>query len=125
MAINKVALIKKCRMIAGRDSEDRCIIGLKQAKDFVEEVMEECRRDPEFAGLSAQVVQNYEQDIHRLTEELTPTRVTGTLDIPVGRIRKLNMGAGYLTAFTVGDQLLWGAAEPLRRIVRIILEYLH
>jgi aspartate-semialdehyde dehydrogenase len=58
------------------------------------------------------------------TEELTPTRVTGTLDIPVGRIRKLNMGPGYLTAFTVGDQLLWGAAEPLRRIVRIILDFL-
>ena len=58
------------------------------------------------------------------TEELTPTKVTGTLDIPVGRIRKLNMGPGYLTAFTVGDQLLWGAAEPLRRIVRIILDYL-
>ena len=58
-------------------------------------------------------------------EELTPTTVTGTLDIPVGRIRKLNMGPGYLTAFTVGDQLLWGAAEPLRRIVRIILDYLE
>ena len=58
------------------------------------------------------------------SEELTPTKVTGTLDIPVGRIRKLNMGPGYLTAFTVGDQLLWGAAEPLRRIVRIILDYL-
>ncbi len=58
------------------------------------------------------------------SEELTPTKITGTLDIPVGRIRKLNMGPGYLTAFTVGDQLLWGAAEPLRRIVRIILDYL-
>ena len=54
------------------------------------------------------------------SEELTPTKVSGTLEIPVGRVRKLNMGPGYLTAFTVGDQLLWGAAEPLRRILRII-----
>lgn len=54
------------------------------------------------------------------SEELTPTKVSGTLEIPVGRVRKLNMGPGYLTAFTVGDQLLWGAAEPLRRILRIM-----
>ncbi len=54
-------------------------------------------------------------------KELTPAAVTGTLNIPVGRLRKLNMGANYLSAFTVGDQLLWGAAEPLRRILRIIL----
>ncbi len=56
--------------------------------------------------------------------ELTPARVTGTLDIPVGRIRKLNIGPRYLTAFSVGDQLLWGAAEPVRRMLRIVLEYL-
>ncbi len=54
--------------------------------------------------------------------ELTPAAVTGTLTIPVGRMRKLNMGPEYLTAFTVGDQLLWGAAEPLRRMLRILLE---
>lgn len=54
--------------------------------------------------------------------ELTPTRVTGTLSVPVGRLRKLPMGGDYLAAFTVGDQLLWGAAEPLRRMLRIILE---
>ena len=54
--------------------------------------------------------------------ELTPAAVTGTLTVPVGRMRKLNMGPEYLTAFTVGDQLLWGAAEPLRRMLRIILE---
>ncbi len=58
------------------------------------------------------------------SEELTPARVSGTLDIPVGRIHKLNIGSEYLTAFTVGDQLLWGAAEPLRRILRIILDHL-
>jgi len=55
-------------------------------------------------------------------EALTPARVSGTLDIPVGRLRKLPMGAQYLCAFTVGDQLLWGAAEPLRRMLRILLE---
>jgi len=55
-------------------------------------------------------------------EELTPAKVTGTLSVPVGRLRKMNMGAEYLSAFTVGDQLLWGAAEPLRRMLRILLE---
>ncbi len=55
--------------------------------------------------------------------ELTPARVTGTLSVPVGRLRKLNMGPAYLTAFSVGDQLLWGAAEPLRRMLRILLDY--
>ena len=55
--------------------------------------------------------------------ELTPARVTGTLDIPVGRLRKMNLGPQYLSAFSVGDQLLWGAAEPVRRILKIILQY--
>ena len=53
--------------------------------------------------------------------ELTPAAVTGTLQVPIGRLRKLAMGGEYLTAFTVGDQLLWGAAEPLRRMLRILL----
>ena len=55
-------------------------------------------------------------------QELTPTAVTGTLTVPVGRLRKLAMGGEYLSAFTVGDQLLWGAAEPLRRMLRILLD---
>jgi aspartate-semialdehyde dehydrogenase len=54
--------------------------------------------------------------------DLTPAAVTGTLTVPVGRLRKLTMGSEYLSAFTVGDQLLWGAAEPLRRTLRILLE---
>jgi aspartate-semialdehyde dehydrogenase len=54
-------------------------------------------------------------------QELTPTAVTGKLHVPIGRLRKLNIGEEYLTAFTVGDQLLWGAAEPLRRMLRILL----
>ena len=54
--------------------------------------------------------------------ELTPVAVTGTMSIPVGRLRKMAMGPEYLGAFTIGDQLLWGAAEPLRRMLRILLE---
>jgi aspartate-semialdehyde dehydrogenase len=53
---------------------------------------------------------------------LTPVAVTGTMDIPVGRLRKLAMGPDYLGAFTVGDQLLWGAAEPLRRMLRVLIQ---
>ena len=55
--------------------------------------------------------------------ELTPTKVTGTLSVPVGRLRKLNMGPEYLAAFSVGDQLLWGAAEPIRRILVQLTAY--
>ncbi|HVF64922.1 MAG TPA: aspartate-semialdehyde dehydrogenase [Casimicrobiaceae bacterium] len=65
------------------------------------------------------VVPNTREDSMR---KLTPTAVTGTLDIPIGRLRKLDVGPGYVSAFTVGDQLLWGAAEPLRRMLRILLE---
>jgi aspartate-semialdehyde dehydrogenase len=54
-------------------------------------------------------------------KRLTPVAVTGTLDVPIGRLRKMKMGAEYLSAFTVGDQLLWGAAEPLRRMLGILL----
>ena len=53
---------------------------------------------------------------------LTPVAVTGTMNIPVGRLRKMSMGAEYLGAFTIGDQLLWGAAEPLRRMLRLVIE---
>jgi len=53
---------------------------------------------------------------------LSPAAVTGTLKVPIGRLRKMYMGGEYLTAFTVGDQLLWGAAEPLRRMLRILLD---
>ncbi|MGO2181416.1 MAG: aspartate-semialdehyde dehydrogenase [Pseudoalteromonas nigrifaciens] len=61
-----------------------------------------------------------ERDIS--TTDLTPVKVTGTLNIPIGRIRKLAMGPKYISAFTVGDQLLWGAAEPLRLMLRIIVD---
>jgi aspartate-semialdehyde dehydrogenase len=55
-------------------------------------------------------------------KELTPAAITGTLTVPVGRLRKMNMGPTFLNAFTCGDQLLWGAAEPLRRMLRIVVE---
>lgn len=67
----------------------------------------------------AKVIPN---DREATLQELTPTKVTGTLSVPVGRLRKLSMGPDYLSAFTVGDQLLWGAAEPLRRMLRILRE---
>ena len=60
-------------------------------------------------------------DRQRTVEELTPAAITGTLTVPVGRLRKLSMGDQYLSAFTVGDQLLWGAAEPLRRMLGLLL----
>jgi aspartate-semialdehyde dehydrogenase len=56
-------------------------------------------------------------------EALSPAAVTGSLTVPIGRLRKLSMGSRYLGAFTVGDQLLWGAAEPLRRMLRIVIEH--
>ncbi len=67
----------------------------------------------------ARVIPNERETTMR---ELTPAKVTGNLEVPVGRLRKMNMGPEYLSAFTVGDQLLWGAAEPLRRMLRILLE---
>ncbi|MGA8146745.1 MAG: aspartate-semialdehyde dehydrogenase [Gallionellaceae bacterium] len=65
------------------------------------------------------VVRNRREETVR---ELTPAAVTGLLAVPVGRLRKMDMGGEYLSAFTVGDQLLWGAAEPLRRMLRILIE---
>ena len=70
----------------------------------------------------ATVVPNTRESTSR---DLTPVAVTGTMNIPVGRLRKLAMGPEYLGAFTIGDQLLWGAAEPLRRMLRILLQGLE
>ena len=79
----------------------------------------------EIAGLLAAAnawVRVVPNERERSERELTPAAVTGKMHIPVGRLRKLAMGGEYLSAFTVGDQLLWGAAEPLRRMLRILLE---
>jgi aspartate-semialdehyde dehydrogenase len=67
------------------------------------------------------LVPNTKEDTLR---ELSPASVSGTLTVPVGRLRKMNLGPQYLSAFTVGDQLLWGAAEPVRRMLNILLEHL-
>jgi aspartate-semialdehyde dehydrogenase len=75
-------------------------------------------------GLLAQAnqwVQVIPNTRERSLADLTPAAVTGRLTVPVGRLRQLPMGKQYLSAFTVGDQLLWGAAEPLRRMLRILL----
>ncbi|MDD5674803.1 MAG: aspartate-semialdehyde dehydrogenase, partial [Chitinivibrionales bacterium] len=69
----------------------------------------------------AALVPNTKEDT---IKRLSPAAVSGTLNVPVGRLRKMNLGPKYLAAFTVGDQLLWGAAEPIRRILNIVLEYL-
>ena len=67
-------------------------------------------------------VQVLPNDKEATVEGLTPTAASGTLQVPIGRIRKTNIGPQYVNAFTVGDQLLWGAAEPLRRMLRILLQ---
>ena len=76
----------------------------------------------EMIGVANDWVTVVPNERERSMRELTPAAVTGTLSVPVGRLRKLNMGPHYLGAFTCGDQLLWGAAEPLRRMLRILLE---
>ena len=89
---------------------------IKLTRDVpVEEIMDILRNDNEWID----VVDNNKEET---LERLTPAAISGTLTIPVGRIRKMKMGGEYLSAFTVGDQLLWGAAEPLRRMLRIVQE---
>ncbi len=86
------------------------------------------KRDVPLADIEAIIAHDNEwvrvipNDRECSVRELTPVAVTGNMHIPVGRLRKLVMGPEYLSAFTVGDQLLWGAAEPLRRMLRILLE---
>ncbi len=86
------------------------------------------RRDVPLADLEALIAGGNEwvkwvpNDRETSVRALTPTAVTGTLQVPVGRVRKLAMGPEYVSLFTVGDQLLWGAAEPLRRMLRILLD---
>ncbi len=88
---------------------------IKLTKDIsVEEIMEILRNDNDWVD----VVDNNKEDT---LARLTPAAISGTLTVPVGRIRKMKMGPEYVNAFTVGDQLLWGAAEPLRRMLRILL----
>ena len=76
----------------------------------------------EMLGTANDWVQVIPNEREASLRELTPAKVTGSLQVPVGRLRKLAMGDDYLSAFTCGDQLLWGAAEPLRRMLRILLQ---
>jgi len=90
---------------------------IKLKKDIpIEEIEEIIANSNEWVH----VVPNHREET---TTELTPAAVTGTLSINVGRLRKLSMGGEYLSVFTVGDQLLWGAAEPLRRMLRILVQH--
>ena len=82
--------------------------------------VEEIEKMLDSANEWAYVVPNRKEES---IEELSPAKISGTRRIPIGRIRKLAMGPEYISAFTVGDQLLWGAAEPLRRMLRILCEY--
>ncbi len=89
---------------------------IKLTRDVpLEEIIAILRSDNEWVDV---VDNNKEETLARLT----PAAISGTLTVPVGRLRKMKMGGEYLNAFTVGDQLLWGAAEPLRRMLRILLE---
>ena len=89
---------------------------IKLTKDVpIDELEDMIRNDNQWVDL---VPNKKEETLARLT----PAAISGTLTIPVGRLRKMKMGPEYLSAFTVGDQLLWGAAEPLRRMLRILLE---
>jgi aspartate-semialdehyde dehydrogenase len=91
---------------------------IKLAKDLE---LEEISR---IIGEANQWVEVIPNDKEESIQRLTPTAVSGTLKVPVGRIHKLNIGPEYLTAFSVGDQLLWGAAEPIRRMLNIVLEFI-
>ncbi|TLN19940.1 aspartate-semialdehyde dehydrogenase, partial [bacterium] len=89
------------------------------------------KKDVPLADIEAMVA-NYNQwsqfvpnDKAETLKSLTPAAVTGTLTVPVGRLRKMTMGPQFLTGFTVGDQLLWGAAEPVRRMLGIVLGHLQ
>ena len=91
---------------------------IKLRKDIpIDEVSEMIERENQWVKL----VPN---DKESTLKYLTPAAVNGTLTIPVGRLRRLNLGPKFITAYTVGDQLLWGAAEPIRRILNIIINYL-
>ncbi len=112
---NPIAIDGTCvRIGAMRCHSQAFTIKLKQnvPLDEIEQMIAE-------ANEWVKVIPN-ERDIS--ASELTPEKTTGTLTVPVGRLRKMNLGDEYLNAFSVGDQLLWGAAEPLRRMLRIIIE---
>ncbi|MBN2546135.1 MAG: aspartate-semialdehyde dehydrogenase [Spirochaetes bacterium] len=119
---NKILMTKKFIPVDGicvRVSSMRChsqALTIKLTKDIpLNEIEDMIKSANEWVKV---IPNNYEDTIR----ELTPAKVSGTLSVPIGRLRKMMLGNEYLTGFTVGDQLLWGAAEPLRRMLRIILD---
>ena len=121
---NKILQTKKTVPIDGlcvRVGLMRChsqAFTLKLSKDLP---LSEIQTIIESANRWVKIIPNTKEDSAKY---LTPAAVTGQLTIPVGRIRKLNIGPEYLTMFTVGDQLLWGAAEPIRRMLNILIDYI-
>ena len=115
LAAGQIPIDGTCvRIGAMRCHSQGLTVKLKQAVplDEIEHILEA-------ANPWSQVIPNERE---ATLKALSPANITGTLQVPVGRLRKMNLGDHYLNAFTVGDQLLWGAAEPLRRMLRIILE---
>ncbi len=126
--------ISETNKILGRSDNpipiDGCCVRVGAMRCHSQAFTIKLNRDVPLADIEAAIAGQNEwvylvaNDKEETLRELTPTRVTGTLDIPVGRLRKMNLGPQYLSAFSVGDQLLWGAAEPVRRILKIILEHI-
>ena len=115
LAAGQIPIDGTCvRIGAMRCHSQGLTVKLKQAvpMDEIEQILDE-------ANPWTHIIPNERQ---ATLQALSPAHTTGTLQIPVGRLRKMNLGDHYLNAFTVGDQLLWGAAEPLRRMLRILLE---
>ncbi len=112
---NPIPIDGLCVRIGAMRSHSQALT-IKLTKDVPVDEIEQILAE---ANEWAKVIPN---DRERTIQELTPAVVTGILSVPVGRLRKLAMGGEYLSAFTVGDQLLWGAAEPLRRMLRILME---
>jgi aspartate-semialdehyde dehydrogenase len=112
---NPIPIDGICVRIGAMRSHSQALT-IKLNKDVpIDEIEELIRNDNQWVDL---VPNKKDETLARLT----PAAISGTLSIPVGRVRKMKMGPEYLSAFTVGDQLLWGAAEPLRRMLRILQE---
>ena len=122
----------ECNKILGRQAQpipvDGICVRVGAMRCHSQALTVKLTRDVPLAEIEAMLASAHEwvrvvpNDKETTLQQLTPAAVTGTLTVPVGRLRKLSMGGEYLGAFTVGDQLLWGAAEPLRRMVRILVE---
>ena len=125
--------ISETNKILGRENDqipvDGCCVRVGAMRCHSQAYTIKLNRDIPLADIEAAIAGQNEwvylvaNNKEETLKELTPVRVTGTLDIPIGRLRKMNLGDEYLSGFSVGDQLLWGAAEPVRRILRIVLDY--